>query len=81
MEFDGKVALITCVSSGIGACIAKILGTEGVHLELVDRNLKWFNGVLDEINASGGDARPFAADLRFSDHVNKMVNDVVSIFG
>jgi NADP-dependent 3-hydroxy acid dehydrogenase YdfG len=75
------VALIACVRSGIGACIAKILGTKGVHLELVDRNLKRFNGVMDEIIASVGDARPFTADLRFSAHVNKIVNEVVSIFG
>jgi len=81
MELHGKVALITGASSGMGACIAKTLGTEGVHLALVGRNLKRLSSVVDEINASGGDAKPFTADLKFGDQIDKMVNGVVSIFG
>jgi NAD(P)-dependent dehydrogenase (short-subunit alcohol dehydrogenase family) len=81
MELSGKVALITGASSGMGESTAKILAMDGIHLALVGRNLNRLNAVVEEINTSGGDARPFIADLRFGDQVEKMVNEVVSIFG
>ena len=81
MELDGKVALVTGASSGIGKCTAKILASEGVRLALVGRNLERLNGAVNEINEADGEAQAFSVDLRYGSQVDQLVDDVVSTFG
>src|SRR5512146_1635837 len=81
MELNGKVALVTGASSGMGKSTAKILASAGVRLALVGRNEDRLNGVVDDIHKANGDAKAFFVDLRFGSQVDKLVDDVVSAFG
>jgi len=81
MELNGKVALVTGASSGMGKCTAKILASDGVRLALVGRNKERLNGVVDEINEADGEAKAFFVDLRYGSQVDKLVDEVVSVFG
>ena len=51
---DGKVAIITGASAGIGRGIAKALAAECVQTVVVARRLKLLESVRDEIVTNGG---------------------------
>ena len=53
-HLDGKVALITGASRGIGAAIAKGLAANGIHVILIARTIGALEELDDEITISGG---------------------------
>jgi len=59
LQLEGKTALITGTSVGIGRETAKVLAAEGVRLVLVARRAELLKTLQDEIAATGA-ARPFA---------------------
>jgi short-subunit dehydrogenase len=61
--WEGRVALITGASSGIGAAVARRLALEGLRVVLVARREDRLNALASEIRASGGEAMPLTADL------------------
>jgi len=63
-NLNGKVAIITGGSRGIGRAIALRLARDGARVVLCARGLDALNEVAGEINSSGGQALPVAADLR-----------------
>lgn len=79
---NGKVALITGASGGIGETIAKFLSLYGVKAVV-----NFFRGkndalrVVEEINSENGQAIAVQADVTSSGQVTEMVNEVVAQFG
>ena len=64
MKLEGKVAIITGSSRGIGACIARRYGAEGARVAVVAHsNLDKAEAVVKEINDAGGEAKAFQADV------------------
>ena len=63
MELQGKKALITGASRGIGAAIAQELAAGGAEVALLARNLEGLQQVADSIRQSGGVAHCYAADV------------------
>ncbi len=63
MEIRGASALVTGAGRGIGRAIAKSLGREGAKVALVSRTRAELEAVAAEIEAAGGQAFVFAADL------------------
>ena len=63
MELNGKVALITGASSGIGASTAKKLAEQGVRVGLAARRLDRLQALVSEIEAAGGEAMALAMDV------------------
>jgi 3-oxoacyl-[acyl-carrier protein] reductase len=82
MLLDGKVVLVTGGGRGIGAAICRVLGRHGATVAVnYSRSGEKAEQVAAEIEAAGGRAGAFEADVRDADAVNAMVGQVVSAFG
>ncbi|MEN6534823.1 MAG: 3-oxoacyl-ACP reductase family protein [Bryobacteraceae bacterium] len=70
---DGKVALVTGASRGIGACIARTLATAGAQIVVNHLNEpEEAEAVCAQIRELGGKAIPIAADVRSEPQVREM---------
>lgn len=63
LGIEGKRALVTGASSGIGRCCATELAKEGARVCAVARNQQRLADVVDEITKAGGEAFAVSADL------------------
>jgi 3-oxoacyl-[acyl-carrier protein] reductase len=62
-RLDGRTALVTGASQGIGEAVARRLAGQGARVVLAARNEEKLRGVAGEIEAGGGRALPFALDV------------------
>lgn len=62
-NFDGKIALITGASSGLGARFAKVLAQAGAQVVLASRRIDRLKELRAEIEAGGGAAHVVALDV------------------
>ena len=82
MLLDGKTALVTGASRGIGRAIALRLAAEGARVAInYAGNVKAAEEVKASIEAAGGTAILCQADISDSAAVEAMVADVVKEFG
>jgi uncharacterized protein len=63
LEIQGKVALVTGASRGIGAAAAQALAKAGAHVILLARSEKELQEVVDGIRKQGGKADWYSVDL------------------
>ena len=75
-SLDGKVALVTGASRGIGEAIALTLAEYGAKIVLVSRKLDALSKVADEITAIGGEAVPIACNMGRHEQIGELFNDV-----
>ncbi|MEW8972270.1 MAG: SDR family NAD(P)-dependent oxidoreductase, partial [Mesobacillus sp.] len=82
MRLEGKVALVTGASRGIGREIAFELAREGasVAVNYAGSEAKALE-VVDEIKAMGRDAFAIQADVSNSESVNGMAKETIERFG
>ena len=80
-EMDGKVALITGASSGIGRATAFKFAAEGAQVALVARSAARLGKVEAEINANGGKAKAISADVTLEAEIERIVSETVEAFG
>jgi NAD(P)-dependent dehydrogenase (short-subunit alcohol dehydrogenase family) len=78
---DGRTALITGASKGLGKAMAIALAAEGVRVGLVSRDAGLLDAVAGEIAAAGGKANAFPADVTSEDQVRQLERDVTAQFG
>src|SRR5271155_1428870 len=62
-SLEGRSAIVTGASKGIGRGLARRFGRAGCHVIVVSRHLPEAQRVADEIAAAGGGARALAADV------------------
>lgn len=63
VNFEGKVALVTGASSGLGARFAKVLALAGAQVVLASRRIDLLKELRAEIEAEGGAAHVVALDV------------------
>jgi NAD(P)-dependent dehydrogenase (short-subunit alcohol dehydrogenase family) len=78
---DGKLALVTGASRGIGAATAEALAAAGAHVILNARTAPALVDVEERINAAGGSATIAPMDLTEGDHIKKLAEAVAERWG
>lgn len=68
-RFDGKTALVTGASRGIGEAVARRLAAEGAQVIAAARTAADLDRVVAEITAAGGRARALPLDLSDPDSI------------
>jgi pteridine reductase len=82
MEVSGKVALVTGAARRVGQAIALALASRGAIVAIHYRNsTEQALKTVAKIEAGGGRARAFYADLEKVDEIEALVNAVVSAYG
>ena len=81
MRFDGKVALITGGTAGIGEATVRRVAREGAKVLFVGRNEDAGRHIEQQLARKGFEAVYFKADLGHPDEVRRSVAAAVNIFG
>jgi NAD(P)-dependent dehydrogenase (short-subunit alcohol dehydrogenase family) len=79
--FEGKVALVTGASRGIGAATAKALAAQGAHVIITARTAKDLEAVEDAIFEAGGNATIAPLDLTDGDSIARLAAAVTERWG
>lgn len=74
--FDGRLALVTGASRGIGAAIAQALAGEGAHVILTARTAADLEAVEERIHAAGGSSTIAPVDLAAADGIARLAQAV-----
>jgi 3-oxoacyl-[acyl-carrier protein] reductase len=81
-DLKGKRILVTGASSGIGACIAELLGSYGASLGVhYQSNKKGAMDVVSSINKHGGKAEAFQGDLLQASVRENLLKLFTDVFG
>ena len=79
-KLNGKVAVITGASKGLGKAMALALGAAGANIALVARDVNQLNAVKQAVENLGGQAQVFPADLLDEEQVRTLEKNVLSAF-
>ncbi len=80
-SLEGRIALVTGASQGIGRACALTLAKAGARVALAARNAEKLAEVAAEIGAAGGEAAPFELDLASEESIKAGAKAVVARFG
>jgi 3-oxoacyl-[acyl-carrier protein] reductase len=81
-SLNGKVAIVTGGSRGIGLAIARALVADGVRVSITGRNASHLSGARPKIEAAGpGSVETFQADVRSYADVQRAVDGTAARFG
>ena len=81
MKFQGKVAMITGASVGIGRAVALCLAEQGADLVLLDINTELLQNVGEEAKKFGNRVLTYECDVSNEERVNEVVSDAIKCFG
>ena len=79
--FEGKIALVTGASRGIGAATAQAIAGQGAHVILTARTAKDLEAVEDAIFDAGGTATIAPLDLTDGDSISRLAAAITERWG
>jgi NAD(P)-dependent dehydrogenase (short-subunit alcohol dehydrogenase family) len=80
-RLDGRAAVVTGASSGLGSRFAEVLADAGARVVLAARRQDRLDAVAERINAAGGEAHGVQCDVRSDDEVERLMATAVERFG
>jgi len=80
-KLDGKVAIVTGGSQGLGLGIAHALAADGAAVALAARTPSKLDAAATEVEARGGRALPVVCDVRDRAQIAACIDTVVAHFG
>jgi len=80
-KLSARTAVITGASKGLGQAMALALAAEGARIALVSRDRAKLEAVAAQIEAAGGEAAVFTADVANEDQVRAAERDVLARYG
>ena len=80
-DLNGRVAVITGASRGLGKAMALALGRAGARLALVARDTRSLETVRTEAREAGADAEFYRADVTDEQQVEELARNVLQRFG
>ncbi|WP_078409188.1 acetoacetyl-CoA reductase [Priestia abyssalis] len=82
MTLEGKVAIVTGGSKGIGATIAKELASHGVKVAVnYNSSAEAAEKVVNEIKENGGECIAIQADVSYPEQAKRLVEETKEAFG
>ena len=78
---DGKVAIITGASYGMGRSMAELFAEEGASVVITARHQEKLDEVVDAIKAKGGKAVGVVADVCSTADTKKVFGTALDTFG
>ena len=81
MTLEGRVALITGASQGIGQAIAIRLAAAGASVALAARNQDKLNEGVQQITSAGGKASAFQLDVADEEQIKSVFKAVIAQLG
>ena len=81
MNLQGKVAIITGASSGIGEATAKKLAADGAKVVLAARRAERLETLKSDIEKAGGAAQVVSTDVTSRDAVKNLIKETKATFG
>jgi len=80
-SIEGRVALVTGATGGIGSDLAAVLGRAGARVGVAGRRGSRVLSIVEAIRAAGGEASPIDLDLTDRSSIEAAVGHVVATFG
>ena len=80
-SLDGKVAVVTGASKGMGAAIAEAMALAGARVALTARDQAGLDAVAGRIRAAGGTAHTISCDVTAADAAARIVDGTVEALG
>jgi 3-oxoacyl-[acyl-carrier protein] reductase len=81
MKLEGRVALVTGASQGIGHACALHLARNGANVAVAARNQQKLDELVARIAAEGGESIAFTMDVADEEQVKSAIKSVVAQFG
>jgi NAD(P)-dependent dehydrogenase (short-subunit alcohol dehydrogenase family) len=80
-RLQGKVAIITGASAGIGRATARLFASEGAMVVAGARRQAELDTLVTQIEAAGGDAVALAGDVKSERYARALVDLAMSVYG
>lgn len=80
-KLEGRTAIVTGASSGVGRGLAKVLAENGANVCICARRLEKLEELKAELEAEGAKALPVACDVMEPDQIKNVVTQCVDAFG
>ncbi|KAL5700080.1 hypothetical protein ACHQM5_025577 [Ranunculus cassubicifolius] len=78
-RFEGKVAIVTASTQGIGYSIAERLGAEGASVVISSRKQKNVDEAVEKLRAAGIEAFGIVCHVSNADHRKNLVHKTIQV--